>query len=446
MSAGAQEGEARAPHVLLAVCGGVAAYKACEVLRGLQKAGCEVRVTMTADAERFVGKATFEALSGAPVADDLYAYPGSAIPHVELARWADVALVVPATANVIAKMAHGIADDCLSTTLLACWGCCPVLVAPGMNVHMWQNPATLANVATLGERFVGLIGPDSGHLACGEDDTGKLAPVDEIVAAAVLALHRNPHERPLVCDLAGVHLTITAGPTHEAIDPVRYVANASTGKMGFALARAARLRGALVTLVAGPCALPTPSGALRADVTSAAEMHRVTLGAFKGSDAVICCAAVADYTPAAPADHKLKKSREHLDAIQLVETADVLADLCADKGDRVVVGFAAETDDLLAHAREKLVRKGADLIVANDVSRPESTFGADTNRVALVGAGGVEQLETMPLPAVADRVLDAVRDLLVARGRLDADAGTAAWCRRVEDRAAERAARGGEAS
>lgn len=393
----------RRPRVLLAVCGGIAAYKACEVLRGLQKAGCEVRVTMTADAEKFVGAATFEALSGAPVATSLYGHPGSAIPHIDLAEWADVAVVVPATANVMAKMACGIADDCLTTTLLACWGCCPVLVAPGMNVHMWQSPATQANVAALRERGVRFAGPDSGRLACGDVGEGKLAPVDQIVAAALALLAPR--------DLAGLRVLVNAGPTHEAIDPVRYIANRSTGKMGFALAEAAARRGAEVTLVSGPCALATPAGVSRVDVESAAQMHDAMVAAFEDADAAICSAAVADYTPAAPADHKLKKSAEHLDAIALVETADILADLCARKGERVVVGFAAETNDLLAHASEKLARKGADLIVANDVSRPESTFGADTNRVALVSAGGVEQLETLPLADVADAILDRLAAL-----------------------------------
>ncbi|WP_455136235.1 bifunctional phosphopantothenoylcysteine decarboxylase/phosphopantothenate--cysteine ligase CoaBC [Thermophilibacter sp.] len=407
---GAAEG--RAPRVLLAVCGGIAAYKACEVLRGLQKAGCEVRVTMTADAERFVGAATFEALSGAPVADDLYGYPGTPIPHVELGGWADLALVVPATANVMAKLAAGIADDCLTTTLLAC--ACPVLVAPGMNVHMWRAAATQANVATLRARGTLLVGPDSGRLACGDVGEGKLAPVGEIVAAALELI--GDLTRPK--DLAGAHLLVNAGPTHEAIDPVRYIANRSTGKMGFAIAAAALARGAEVWLVAGPVSLPTPFGARRLNVTSAEDMRGVCLSLFGHVDAAICSAAVADYTPARPADHKLKKSRERLDAIELTETADILAELCALKGDRVVAGFAAETDELLAHAREKLERKGADLIVANDVSRPESTFGADTNRVALVSAAGTEQLETMPLPQVADAVLDAVRDLLRERGRL----------------------------
>lgn len=394
-------GEGRRPHVLLAVCGGIAAYKACEVLRGLQKAGCAVRVTCTADAERFVGTATFAALSGAPVATSLYDHPGSAIPHIELAEWADAALVVPATANVMAKMACGIADDCLTTTLLAC--ACPVLVAPGMNVHMWQNPATQANAATLRERGVRFVGPDNGRLACGEVGEGKLASVDEIVAAVLELLAGGPEQ-----DLAGVRVLVNAGPTHEAIDPVRYIANRSTGKMGYAIAEAAARRGAEVALVSGPTALPTPRGVARVNVESAAEMHDAMLAAFPGADVAICSAAVADYTPVAPADHKLKKSREHLDAIELTETADILADLCARKGERVVVGFAAETDGLLAHATEKLERKGADLIVANDVSRPESTFGADTNRVALVSLRGVEQLDTMPLADVANAILDAL--------------------------------------
>ncbi len=386
-------------HVLLAVCGGIAAYKACEVLRGLQKAGCDVRVAMTADAGRFVGETTFEALSGAPVATSLYDYPGSAIPHIELAEWADAAVVVPATANVMAKMACGIADDCLTTALLAC--ACPVLVAPGMNVHMWQNPATQANAVTLRGRGVSFVGPDSGRLACGDVGEGKLAGVDEIVAAALALL--GPR------DLEGLRLLVNAGPTHEAIDPVRYIANRSTGKMGYAIAAAAARRGAEVTLVSGPTSLGTPAGTRRVDVESTAQMHDAMLEEFEDADVAICSAAVADYTPASPADHKLKKSREHLNAIALAETTDILADLCGRKGSRMVVGFAAETDDLLAYAREKLEHKGADLIVANDVSRPESTFGADTNRVALVSAEGVEQLETMPLPAVADAILDAVR-------------------------------------
>ena len=397
-------------HVLLAVCGGIAAYKACEVLRGLQKAGHEVRVTMTADAERFVGATTFEALTRHAVARDLYAYPESAIPHIDLAEWADLVLVVPATANVMAKMATGIADDCLTTTLLA--AACPVLVAPGMNVHMWQNAATQANLRTLKARGVGFVLPVEGRLACGDVGQGKLADVETIVSAALTALEAPTAEK----DLQMTRLLVTAGPTHEAIDPVRYIANASTGKMGYAIAAAAARRGAQVTLVSGPTALDVPEGVVRMDVVSAREMYEAAMAAFPGCDAAICTAAVADYTPATPANHKLKKAREHLNSIELVETEDILASLCAQKGGRVVVGFAAETDDLLANAQSKLVRKGADLIVANDVSRTDSTFGADTSRIALVSPSGVAQRETRPLAEVANDVLDATRDLL--RGRV----------------------------
>ena len=396
-------------HVLLAVCGGIAAYKSCEVLRGLQKAGHEVRVTCTADAERFVGKATFEGLTRHAVADDLYANPESSIPHIDLAEWADLVVVVPATANVMAKMATGVADDCLSTTLLA--APCPVLVAPGMNVHMWQHPATQANVRTLEGRGVSFALPVEGRLACGDVGQGKLADVDDIVGAALALLERQVPER----DLQMTRLLVTAGPTHEAIDPVRYIANASTGKMGYAIAAAAARRGAQVTLVSGPTALDVPEGVVRIDVTSAQEMYEASMASFPGCDGAICTAAVADYTPAAPADHKLKKAHERLDSIELVETADILAELCRQKGDRVVIGFAAETDDLLANARAKLAKKGADLIVANDVSRRDSTFGADTSRIALVSPQGTLQRETRPLAEVADDVVDAMRDLL--RGR-----------------------------
>ena len=389
-------------HVLLAVCGGIAAYKACEVLRGLQKAGCEVRVTMTADAERFVGPATFEGLTRHAVADDLYGYPETAIPHVDLAEWADLAVVVPATANVMAKMAAGLADDCLSTTLLAV--ACPVLVAPSMNVHMWQNAATQANLRTLRARGVSFVLPVEGRLACGDVGAGKLADVEDIVSVALAALDAPRAEK----DLQLTRILVTAGPTHEAIDPVRYIANASTGKMGYAIAAAAARRGAQVTLVSGPTALEVPEGVVRMDVTSAQEMYEAAMAAFPGCDAAIC-------TPAAPADHKLKKAHEHLDSIKLVETRDILASLCSQKGERVVVGFAAETNDLLSNAQAKLSRKGADLIVANDVSRRDSTFGADTSRIALVSPAGVTQRETRPLSEVADDVLDATRDLL--RGR-----------------------------
>ena len=395
--------------VLLAVCGGIAAYKACEVLRGLQKAGCVVRVACTAASERFVGAATFEALTRYPVCDDLFENPASDIPHIDYAEWADLALVVPATANVMAKMAHGLADDAVSATLLACP--CPVLVAPGMNTNMWRNPSTQANLHLLESRGVRFVLPVEGRLACGDVGAGKLADVDDIVAATLSALSDDASERDLIC----TRLLVTAGPTHEAIDPVRFIANASTGKMGYAIAAAAARRGAEVTLVSGPTSLPCPEGVRRIDVVSAAQMRDAAVSAFENADAAVCTAAVADYTPAHPADHKLKKAHEHLDSIELVETADILAELCASKGDRVVVGFAAETNNLIPNAQAKLARKGADAIIANDVSRVDSTFGSNTNRVAVVCAESVEQHETMPLADVSDVVLDKVRDLLRRR-------------------------------
>lgn len=395
--------------VLLAVCGGIAAYKACEALRGLQKAGCSVRVACTAASERFVGAATFEALTRYPVCDDLFENPASDIPHIDYAEWADLALVVPATANVMAKMAHGLADDAVSATLLACP--CPVLVAPGMNTNMWRNPATQANLHLLESRGVRFVLPVEGRLACGDVGAGKLADVDDIVAATLSALSDDASEQDLIC----TRLLVTAGPTHEAIDPVRFIANASTGKMGYAIAAAAAKRGAEVTLVSGPTSLPCPEGVRRIDVVSAAQMRGAAVSVFENADAAVCTAAVADYTPAHPADHKLKKAHEHLDSIELVETADILAELCASKGDRVVVGFAAETNNLISNAQAKLARKGADAIIANDVSRSDSTFGSDTNRVAVVSADGVEQHETMPLADVSDVVLDKVRDLLRRR-------------------------------
>ena len=395
--------------VLLAVCGGIAAYKACEVLRGLQKAGCVVRVACTAASERFVGAATFEALTRYPVCDDLFENPASDIPHIDYAEWADLALVVPATANVMAKMAHGLADDAVSATLLACP--CPVLAAPGMNTNMWRSPATQANLHLLESRGVHFVLPVEGRLACGDVGAGKLADVEDIVAAALDGLSEDALERDLIC----TRVLVTAGPTHEAIDPVRFIANASTGKMGYAIAAAAAKRGAEVTLVSGPTSLPCPEGVRRIDVVSAAQMRDAAVSAFENADAAVCTAAVADYTPAHPADHKLKKAYEHLDTIELVETADILAELCASKADRVVVGFAAETNDLIPNAQAKLTRKGADAIIANDVSLADSTFGSDTNRIAVVCAEGVEQHETMPLADVSNVVLDKVRDLLRRR-------------------------------
>ena len=443
--------EPRAARVLIVVSGGIAVYKACEVLRGLQKAGCEVRVVMTEDATKFVGTVTFEALSGHPVGTSLYGFPESPIPHIMLSEWADLILVVPATGNLMAKIATGMADDLASATLLA--AAAPVLVAPAMNVRMWENLATVANVKTLSSRGISFVMPTQGRLACGDVGTGKLADVDDIVSAALAMLGGQQPEAPApvsepaaqptseagilealraaaaasggtivveepVRDLEGWRFLITAGPTHEAIDPVRFIANASTGKMGYTIARRAAERGAQVTIVSGPVSLAVPEGVEVVNVTSAAQMYDAATKRFGHDvDCAICTAAVADYTPARPADHKLKKGIERIDVIELVETKDILAALSRMKDSgQVVVGFAAETNDLIDYAKAKLAKKGCDLIVANDVSRADSTFGADTSRISLVSAQGVVDHETLPLDQVADVILDRVCDIMESRG------------------------------
>lgn len=400
--------------MLLCVTGGIAAYKAVEVLRELQKAECTVRVACTADALRFVGAATWEGLTHEAMGTTVYDWPGSRIPHVELANWADVAVVVPATANIMAKIVAGIADDLVSATLLAASDETPLIVAPAMNTHMWNAPATRENLRVLEERGVRLVLPVSGRLACNDEGAGKLAAIHEIASAALETLASGDGI------LAGKRVVVTAGPTHEAIDPVRYIANASSGKMGYAIAAAAVACGAEVTLVSGPVALPTPRGAMRIDVTSAEEMHQATSHAFENADIAICAAAVADYTPVRVADHKLKKGRERIDVIELRETADILAELSAGKERtdgtrRIVVGFAAETNDLLENARYKLTRKGCDLLVANDVSRPDSGFGSDTNRVWFVSPDGYEELPTLGKNEVARRLMHRIADLVQAR-------------------------------
>lgn len=394
------------PRVLLGVTGCIAAYKAAEIVRGLQKAGCEVRVATTRAAEQFVGAATFEALTSRPVLRDLFDDPVSPTAHIERAEWADLVAVAPCTANVMAKAAAGIADDALTSTLLAAQG--PVVLAPAMNVHMWQNPATQANVQTLRSRGVTVVTPDSGRLACGDVGEGKLPPVEELVDTFACVARRAAWPQPL----AGKRVVVTAGPTHEAIDPVRHIANSSSGKMGLALARAARDAGADVTLVLGPVALDAPSLMTVVPVTSAAEMAEQTIAAARDADLVISAAAVADYRPAAPADHKLKKSQERLERIDLVETQDILAAVSALAGPRTVVGFAAETDDLLDHARAKLASKGCDLIVANDVSAPGIGFGADDNAVTLISATGEQALGPAPKDDIARAVIDAACTLM----------------------------------
>ena len=382
--------------VLLCVTGCIAAYKSCEIARALQKAGVRVKVCMTEHATSFVGPTTFRALTREEVAVDLFDNPSDPIHHISLAKEPDVVLVAPATANVVAKVAHGQADDLLTTTVLATDA--PVVVAPAMNVGMWQAEATQKNIATLEQRGFDIVRPATGYLACGDTGEGKLADVDDIVARTLVALETSQA-------LAGERVLITAGGTREAIDPVRYIGNRSSGKMGHALARAARVMGAEVTLVTASTQLSIPFGVEGVRVESAAQMLDAVSQRFDACTMLICAAAVADYAPAHPAPHKLSKADGELTHIDLVKTADILAEMSRVKGKRVVIGFAAETNDLVRRARAKLERKGCDAIVANDVSRAESTFGSDTNAVTWVSSQGVEELPCTGKQALAFELL-----------------------------------------
>ena len=382
--------------VLLCVTGCIAAYKSCEIARALQKAGVRVKVCMTEHATSFVGPTTFRALTREEVAVDLFDNPSDPIHHISLAKEPDVVLVAPATANVVAKVAHGQADDLLTTTILATDA--PVVVAPAMNVGMWQAEATQKNIATLEQRGFDIVRPATGYLACGDTGEGKLADVDDIVARTLVALETSQA-------LAGERVLITAGGTREAIDPVRYIGNRSSGKMGHALARAARAMGAEVTLVTASTQLSIPFGVEGVRVESATQMLDAVSQRFDACTMLICAAAVADYAPAHPAPHKLSKADGELTHIDLVKTADILAEMSRVKGKRVVIGFAAETNDLVRRARAKLERKGCDAIVANDVSRAESTFGSDTNAVTWVSSQGVEELPCTGKQALAFELL-----------------------------------------
>ena len=382
--------------VLLCVTGCIAAYKSCEILRLLQKAGYRVKVLMTEHATQFVGPTTFRALTHEKVAIGLFDDPEDPIHHISLAQEADVVLVAPATANCIAKMAHGIADDLISTTLLATKA--PILIAPAMNSGMWNAAATQENVEVLKSRGVHFVQPDSGYLACGDVGSGRL-PTPEAIADATCSLLQGS------TDLVGEHVLITAGPTHEPIDPVRYIANRSSGKMGLELARAARDRGANVTLIAGPIELPIPAGIETIHVQTASQMYNAAVKAFGRSTIAILAAAVADYTPSAPSDHKLTKAVDPIDSIPLIQTQDILAELSSNKEDRIVIGFAAETNDVVDYAQAKLKRKGCDAIVANDVSRSDAGFGSSNNRAWWVTSSTVDDLGLLEKRALADEIL-----------------------------------------
>lgn len=393
--------------VLIGVTGCIAAYKACEILRGLQKAGVRVKVVMTEHATHFVDPLTFRALTHEPVAVGLFDDPSDPIHHISLAQEADLFLVAPCTANVMAKIAHGIADDLLTTTALATTA--PVFLAPAMNVHMYENAATQANMALLRERGMQFIEAGSGYLACGDVGRGRLADPDDIVAAVLAGLAEEAPAR----DLAGKHVLITAGPTVEPIDPVRYLTNRSSGKFGYAIAEAAARRGAKVTLVSGPVALAAPAGVETVYIESARNMLAACEGPFNAADIAIFAAAVADMRPASPAERKLKKGRDGdaLSSLELTENPDVLATLAARKDGQVVIGFAAETDDVLDNAAKKLAKKNADVIVANEVGS-DKTFGKDDNEIWLVDAAGVQHVEPAPKAALADVVLDKALSLL----------------------------------
>jgi phosphopantothenoylcysteine decarboxylase/phosphopantothenate--cysteine ligase len=388
--------------IVLGVTGGIAVYKAVELLRLLTKSGAEVHVVMTRAATEFVTPLTFQTLSGNPVHQELFnLLTEQGIGHISLAERADLFLIAPATANFIGKMACGIADDLLSTTVMATKA--PVLVSPAMNVNMYQNPIYRENEARLKSHGYLFIPPASGMLACGYEGEGKLPDPEVILEEAVAAL--TPKR------LAGERVLVTAGPTREEIDPVRYISNHSSGKMGYAIARQARLRGAEVTLVTGPTAIPVPYGVAVVQVESAEQMREAVLERLAGTDIVIKAAAVADYRPRQRAEMKVKKSSARL-AIELEKNPDILAEIGTRKGDRLLVGFAAETEDLLANASKKLAQKNLDLIVANDVSLEGAGFNVDTNIVKLLFRdGSVEDIPIMGKNELAGLILNRVEQL-----------------------------------
>ena len=401
--------------IALGVTGGIGAYKAVEVVRRLQQDGHDVVVIMTSNARRFVGPLTFEAITRRPVVTDQFA-PGAnaTIEHVSLATDIRALLVAPATANTIGKLAHGIADDFLTSLYLVTRA--PVIIAPAMNTNMYEHAAVAANLSALEARGAHVVAPGEGYLACGWTGPGRLASVEDVVAAVERRL------RPGGSDLAGRCILVSAGPTCEDLDPVRFVGNRSSGRMGFALAAEAVDRGARVVLVSGPCGLEPPAGAEVVRVRSAADMHAAVTGRAAGADAVIMAAAVADYTPGEGARaQKIAKESETL-TLTLTRTPDILRDLGRWRGDRrrpVLVGFAAETGDLVPRARAKLEAKGADLIVANDVSRSDAGFDAETNAATLVSPGGATDVPLQSKRGLARVILDRLRGMLGEGGTRD---------------------------
>lgn len=387
--------------IVVGVTGGIAAYKACDLVSRLKKRGAQVRVVLTEHACQFVQPLTFETLSGNPAYTDSFDRKYE-IEHVALAKWADLLLIAPATANCMAKMACGVADDLLSTTCLAVR--CPVLLAPAMNSAMWRNPATQANLALLRSRGLRFVGPEAGFLACGDADVGRMSEPEQIVEAVEAILHPQR-------DLEGLNVLVTAGPTVERIDPVRYITNRSTGKMGYALAEAARDRGANVTLISGPTSLTAPEGVEFVRIDSSAQLCAAVLERGAMADVVVQAAAPADFRPKNDAERKIKKTGENM-TLELEATTDIAAELGRRKQPgQILVAFAAETNDVMDNARGKLAKKNADMVVANDVSRSDAGFGVDTNVITLITASDVRALEKMSKRAAADAILSRVREL-----------------------------------
>ncbi len=407
--------------VALGVTGGVAAYKAAELVRRLQQEKLEVQVVMTASAQQFVAPLTFAALTGQKVITQMFgeaagesANVESAIEHISVAQRIDLLVIAPATANILAKLAHGVADDFLATLYLATTA--PVVVAPAMNVNMWEHSATQENLATLRARGVHVVEPDEGYLACGMTGAGRLAGV-ETIAQKVCEVLGIRH------DLAGETVLVTAGPTCEDLDPARYLTNRSSGKMGYAMAEAAVRRGARVILVSGPVALTPPAEAEFVPVRTAEEMRRAVLERVREASVVIGAAAVADFRPVVRQTNKIKRGTGRL-TLELEPTPDILADAAREKGGRIVVGFAAETDHMAEHAREKLAAKRVDLIVANDVTQEGAGFDTETNVVTLFSRDGREtSLPRMRKLDVARRILDEVLRLRHAAAPAGAAAG-----------------------
>ncbi len=390
--------------ILLGITGSIAAYKAAVLCRLLKTAGTDVRVVMTPLAKQFITPLTMATLSKNPILVEFFdPENGAWNSHVALGEWADCYLIAPATANTLAKMATGVADNLLLTTYLSAR--CPVVVAPAMDLDMYAHEATQQNLRTLAARGVRIVEPEEGELASGLQGKGRMAEPDRIAAFVGGLLDEKKKT------LAGKRLIVTAGATIEAIDPVRFISNHSSGKMGYAIAGELAARGAAVTLVTGRTSLPTPAGVERVDVLSAAEMYEAAVGAFDASDGAVMCAAVADYTPAHVSDTKIKKGDGGL-TIELRRTRDIAAELGARKGGRVLVGFALETDDEEAHAEAKLTKKNFDFIVLNSLRDPGAGFRGDTNKVTLIDRAGREELPLMSKREVAARIADKLETIL----------------------------------